>query len=263
MMTALWTAATGLDAQQRNVDVTANNLANVNTAGFKRSRADFQDLFYSRLKEPGAQSATPGLFIPAGLQVGHGVANVATTILFQQGTPQNTGRSLDVFILDQASLFQIELPNGQTAYTRDGSFQRDAAGNIVTVAGYRLIPPMTVPAEAIDVSIAPNGIVEAVFADQPNQQIGQIQLAFFNNPGGLRQLGGNLYVETESSGAPIQGNPGDNQFGVLQSGFLELSNVNAAEELINLIKAQRAFDMNSRTIQTSDEMLQTTAALRR
>ena len=263
MMTALWTAATGLDAQQRNVDVTANNLANVNTAGFKRSRADFQDLFYSRFKEPGAQSATSGLFIPAGIQVGHGVANVATTLLFQQGTPQNTGRSLDVFIQDQTSMFQVQLPNGQIAYTRDGSFNRDAAGNIVTVAGYQLVPPMTVPAEAIDVSINPNGIVEAVFTNQPNQQLGQIQLAFFNNPGGLRQTGGNLYVQTDSSGPPTLGNPGDNQFGVLQSGFLELSNVNAAEELINLIKAQRAFDMNSRTIQTSDEMLQTTAALRR
>jgi flagellar basal-body rod protein FlgG len=263
MLRSLWTAATGLDAQQRNLDVTANNLANVNTAGFKRTRADFQDLFYSRLKEPGSQAATPGLFIPSGIQVGNGVANVATTILFDRGPAMNTGRLTDVSIQDSTSFFQIQLANGDIVYTRDGNFHRDRDGNIVTATGYKLSPGFTVPQDAVDVTFDPDGTVEAIFTSQPNQQLGQLQLAFFTNPGGLKALGGNLYAATDSSGQAITGNPGQNQFGELQSGFLEMSNVQAAQELINLITAQRAFEMNSKSIQTSDEMLQTTAALRR
>jgi len=263
MLRSLWTAATGLDAQQRNVDVIANNLANVNTTAFKRTRADFQDLFYSRLKEPGSQSATPGLFIPSGIQVGNGVANVATTILFDRGAMMTTGRLMDVAIQDSTSFFEVLLPNGDIVYTRDGNFHRDSQGNIVTAAGYKLNPGFTVPQDAVDVVFAPDGTVEAVFADKPNQQLGNLRLAFFTNPGGLRALGGNLYAATDSSGAAIEGTPGQDQYGELQSGFLEMSNVQAAQELINLIQAQRAFEMNSKSIQSSDEMLQTTAARRR
>ncbi|HOX07220.1 MAG TPA: flagellar basal-body rod protein FlgG [Planctomycetota bacterium] len=264
MLRSLWTAATGLSAQQRNVDVTANNLANVNTAGFKRSRADFQDLFYSRLREPGMQAATPGLFVPTGIQVGNGVTNVATTISFVRGALQNTERPEDVSIQDDSSFFQVISANGETLYTRDGNFHRDSGGNIVTATGLKLSPGLTVPADAVGFTFAPDGTVWArMGANQADQNIGQIQLAFFPNPAGLRALGGNLFVQTESSGQAQQGTPGSDQFGELQSSFLEMSNVDAARELINLIQAQRAFEMNSRSIQTSDEMLQTTAALRR
>jgi flagellar basal-body rod protein FlgG len=252
-----------MDAQQRNVDVTANNLANVNTSGFKRQRADFQDLFYARLREPGTSSAVAGGFIPNGIQVGHGTFNVATPIIFAQGTPVPTERSTDVMVMDKYSFFQVQLPNGETAYTRDGSFHLDAARDLVTSQGYRLTANINVPEDAIDVSIGLNGVVQAIYADQPSAEIGQIELATFPNPSGLRLLGGNLYQETSSSGTAATGNPGEDQFGEVNSGFLESSNVRAAEELINLIKAQRAFEMNSRSIQTADEMLQTTAALKR
>ncbi len=263
MIRALWTAATGLDAQQRNVDVTANNLANVNTTGFKRQRTDFHDLFYARLREPGTSSATAGGYIPTGIQVGHGVFNVATPLIFTPGTPLPTERGLDVMLLDKFSFFQVQLPTGETGYTRDGSFHIDANRDIVTTQGYPLTSNINVPADAIDISIGRDGTVQAIFASQAPQDIGQIDLATFPDASGLRLLGGNLYQETTSSGTATTGTPGQDQFGELQSGFLESSNVKAAEELINLIKAQRAFEMNSRTIQTADEMLQTTAALRR
>ena len=265
MLRSLWTAATGLSAQQRNVDVTANNLANVNTAGFKRSRADFQDLFYSRLREPGTQAATPGLFVPTGIQVGNGVTNVGTTFTFSRGALQNTERPEDVSIQDDTSFFQVTASDGSTTlYTRDGNFHRDSAGNIVTATGLKLSPGLTVPADAVGFTFGADGTVWARMGiGQADQNIGQIQLAFFPNPAGLRALGGNLFGQTESSGAAVPGTPGQDQFGELQSGYLEMSNVDAARELINLIQAQRAFEMNSKSIQTSDEMLQTTAALRR
>jgi flagellar basal-body rod protein FlgG len=264
MLRSLWTAATGLSAQQRNVDVTANNLANVNTAGFKRSRADFQDMFYSRLREPGAQSATPGLFVPGGLQVGNGVINVGTTFTFSRGALQNTDRTEDTSIQDDTSFFQVTASdNTTTLYTRDGNFQHDAAGNLVTSTGLKLKPGLTLPANSTGFHIAADGTVWAKMGNQADQQIGNIQLAYFPNPQGLRALGGNLFAQTESSGTALEGTPGQDQFGELQSGFLEMSNVDAARELINLIQAQRAFEMNSKSIQTSDEILQTTAALRR
>lgn len=265
MLRALWTAAAGLDAQQRNVDVTANNLANVNTTGFKRQRSDFQDLFYARLKEPGTRSAAAGGYIPGGIQVGHGVFNVGTPMIFTPGTPVPTQNPMHLMLMDRISFFQVRLPggSGETLYTRDGSFQLDANRDIVTGQGYQLSNNITVPDDATSVSISRDGTVSAMFTDQDPQVIGQIEVASFPNPGGLRLLGGNLYQQTTSSGTVTTGNPGENQFGEVQSGFLESSNVQAAEELINLIKAQRAFEMNSRTIQTADEMLQTTAALRR
>jgi flagellar basal-body rod protein FlgG len=263
MLRALWTAATGLDAQARNVDVVANNLANVNTSGFKRQRVDFQDLFYARLREPGARSAAAGGYIPTGIQVGHGVFVAGTPLIFMQGTPVPTERNLDMMLMDKYSFFQLVLPDGGTVYTRDGSFHIDADREIVSLQGYRLPTSITVPEDATDVTVSRDGTVQAHFADQPAQDIGRFELATFADPAGLRLLGGNLYQETASSGTPTTGFPGDDQFGEVQGGFLEASNVNAAEELINLIKAQRAFEMNSRTIQTADEMLQTTAALRR
>ncbi len=264
MLRALWTAAAGLDAQQRNVDVTANNLANVNTTGFKRQRTDFQDLFYARLKEPGTRAAAAGGYIPGGIQVGHGVFNVGTPMLFTPGTPVPTQEPLHLMLMDRISFFQVKLPGGdQTLYTRDGSFQLDANRDIVTSQGYQLAQNINVPADAISVSISRGGIVSAIFRDQDPQDIGQIEVASFPNPGGLRLLGGNLYQQTTSSGNADPGTPGEAQWGEVQSGYLESSNVQAAEELISLIKAQRAFEMNSRTIQTADEMLQTTASLRR
>ncbi len=264
MLRALWTAAAGLQAQQRNVDVTANNLANVNTTGFKRQRSDFQDLFYARLKEPGTRSAAAGGYIPGGIQVGHGVFNVGTPMLFTPGTPVPTQDPLHLMLMDRISFFQIQPPaGGDPLYTRDGSFQMDANREIVTSQGYKLSSSITVPEDAVNVSIGRDGSVQAIFADGTSQNIGQIELATFPNPGGLRLLGGNIYQKTASSGEPDDGNPGQDQFGEVQSGYLESSNVQAAEELISLIKAQRAFEMNSRTIQTADEMLQTTAALRR
>jgi flagellar basal-body rod protein FlgG len=264
MLRALWTAATGLTAQQRNVDVTANNMANVNTTGFKRQRASFHDLFYARLKEPGTRSGTAGGFIPSGIQVGHGVFNVGTPLIFTPGTPEPTGSSLDLMLMDRVSFFQVVSPGtGETLYTRDGSFKLDANRDIVTVLGYHLADNINVPADATDISVARDGSVSAIYADRVPEVIGQIELATFPNPAGLRLLGSNLYQMNSSSGDADTGDPGTDQFGEVQSGFLESSNVEAAEELINLIKAQRAFEMNSRTIQTADEMLQTTAALRR
>lgn len=263
MLRALWTAATGLDAQQRNVDVTANNLANVTTTGFKRQRADFQDLFYARLREPGAQSSERGGFLPGGIQIGHGVTNVGTPIIFSPGTPVPTERSLDLMLMDRYSFFQVVMPNDEISYTRDGSFQMDANRDIVTSQGYRLSQNINVPEDAVDVVVGLNGIVQAIFSDRPPEELGRLELATFPNPSGLRLLGGNLFQETSSSGQPITGDAGQGQFGEVQSGYLENSNVKAAEELINLIKAQRAFEMNSRSIQTADEMLQTVAGLKR
>ena len=264
MIRALGTAAAGLSAQERNVDMIANNLANVNTNGFKRMRVDFQDLFYARIKEPGSRSATAGAFIPTGIQVGHGVQTAATTTIFREGPPIPTDRPLDVMIMNSRfSFFEVELPNGEMAYTRDGSFHKDAAGDMVTSQGHRLTAGINLPDDSIGTSIGADGTVQAIFRDQPSQVIGQLELFSFPNPTGLRAIGGNLFMETNSSGAVTSGTPGEEQFGDLEGGFLEGSNVNAAEELINLIKAQRAFEMNSRTITAADEMLQTTAALRR
>jgi flagellar basal-body rod protein FlgG len=263
MLRALWTAATGLDAQQRNVDVTANNLANVNTTGFKRMRADFQDLFYARLREPGTRTSERGGYLPGGIQVGHGVTNVATPIIFTPGTPVPTERSLDVMLMDRYTFFQVVLPNDEVVYTRDGSLHIDANRDIVTTQGHRLSTNINVPDDAVDVSVARDGTVQAIYADRDPEDLGRIEVATFPNPSGLRLLGGNLYQQTASSGDADPGLPGEEQFGEVQNGYLESSNVQAAEELINLIRAQRAFEMNSRTIQTADEMLQTTAGLRR
>ncbi|THF64180.1 flagellar basal-body rod protein FlgG [Pseudothauera rhizosphaerae] len=254
MIRSLWTARTGLDAQQTSLDVISNNLANVSTNGFKRQRAVFEDLMYQTIRQPGAQS-TQQTEIGSGLQIGTGVRPVATERIFTQGNPVHTGKSYDVAIQGDG-FFQIELPDGTTAYTRDGAFQRDDQGNMVTASGYRLADNINVPAEARTLTIGKDGTVSAVLAGQTAPvQIGTIQLATFINPGGLESMGENLFLETGSSGVATPQQPGLNGAGVLNQNYLESSNVNVAEELVNMIVTQRAYEMNSRAIQTSDQML--------
>jgi flagellar basal-body rod protein FlgG len=255
MIRSLYIAQSGLDAQQFNVDVISNNLANVSTNGFKRQRAVFQDLLYQTLRQPGAQSSQLTQY-PTGLQVGTGVAPVATARVFTQGNLQQVGGSLNMAI-EGRGFFQILLPNGNTAYTRDGAFQLDNQGQIVTSLGFTLQPAITIPSDAQTITIGGDGTVSVT---QPNSstptQVGTIQLADFINPGGLQAIGNNLYLETASSGPATTGDPGTNGMGVVDQGFLEASNVSVTEELVDLITAQRAFEINSRAVQVSDEMLQ-------
>lgn len=255
MIRSLWTAKTGLEAQQFNVDVISNNLANVSTNGFKRQRAVFEDLLYQVIRQPGAQSSQLNQ-VPSGLQLGTGVRPVATARIFTTGNLQQTGNNLDVAINGQG-FFQILLPDGTTAYTRDGSFQLDNQGNVVTSSGYALQPGITVPPQTISVTIGADGTVSAVVAGSTTpQQVGTIQLANFVNPAGLQARGENLFLETASSGAPQVNQPQTNGLGGLNQGFVETSNVSVTEELVNLITAQRAYEINSRSIQSSDQMLQ-------
>ncbi|MEW5864206.1 MAG: flagellar basal-body rod protein FlgG [Pseudomonadota bacterium] len=255
MIRSLWISKTGLDAQQTNLDVIANNLANVATNGFKRSRAVFEDLLYQTIRSPGAQSSQ-NTQLPSGLQLGTGVRPVATARIFTQGNLQQTGNSFDVAI-NGAGFFQIQLPDGSTAYTRDGSFHLDSQGQLVTASGFVLQPGITVPANTLSVTIGQDGVVSAVQSGNPAPvQIGQIQLANFVNPAGLAPLGQNLFVETAASGAPTTGTPGTSGLGLLNQGYVETSNVNVVEELVNMIQAQRAFEINSRAIQVSDQILQ-------
>jgi len=255
MIRSLWTAKTGLEAQQFNVDVISNNLANVTTNGFKRQRPVFQDLLYQTLRQPGAQSSQTTQY-PTGLQVGTGVSPAATARIFTQGNLQQTGGSLDIAI-NGRGFFQILLPDGTTAYTRDGGFQLDSQGQVVTPLGFQLQPAITIPADALTITIGGDGTVSVT---QPGSasptQVGNIQLADFINPGGLQAIGNNQYLETASSGAPTVGDPSTTGLGVLNQGYVETSNVSVTEELVDLITAQRAFEINSRAVQTSDEMLQ-------
>jgi len=255
MIRSLWISKTGLEAQQFNVDVISNNLANVSTNAFKRQRPIFVDLLYQSLRQPGAQSSQQTQY-PTGLQVGTGVTPVATVRIHTQGNLQQTGNSLDLAI-DGRGFFQILLPDGSTAYTRDGAFQLDSQGQVVNSSGYQLQPAITIPADALSITIGADGTVSVT---QPGSttptQIGNIQLADFVNPPGLQSRGENLYLETASSGPPTVNDPGSNGLGVLNQGYVETSNVSVTEELVNLITAQRAFEINSRAVQTSDEMLQ-------
>jgi flagellar basal-body rod protein FlgG len=255
MIRSLWTAQSGLEAQQFNVDVISNNLANVTTDGFKRQRPVFHDLLYQTLRQPGAQSSQITQY-PTGLQVGTGAAPVATARIFTQGNLRQTGGSLDLAI-NGRGFFQILRPDGSTAYTRDGGFQLDSQGQMVTALGFPLQPAITIPSDALTITIGGDGTVSVT---QPGSasptQIGNIQLADFINPGGLQAIGNNLYLETASSGAPTVGDPSTNGLGVLNQSYLETSNVSVTEELVDLITAQRAFEINSRAVQTSDEMLQ-------
>ena len=255
MIRSLWIAKTGLDAQQTQLDVISNNLANVGTAGFKRSRAVFEDLLYQTLRQPGAQSSQQTQ-LPTGLTVGTGVRPVATEKIFTQGNLQQTGNNLDVAV-NGGGFFQVQLPDGTTAYTRDGSFHLDAQGQLVTSSGYPLQPAITIPANALTVTVARDGTVTVVQQGQTTPtQVGALQLANFINAAGLQSQGENLYVETAASGTPTTNTPGTNGLGTLSQGYVETSNVNVVEELVNMIQTQRAYEINSKAVQTSDQMLQ-------
>ena len=255
MIRSLWISKTGLDAQQTKMDVIANNLANVSTNGFKRSRAVFEDLQYQTLRQPGAQSSQQTQ-LPSGLQLGTGVKPVSTENVFTQGTLQHTENQRDVAIRG-AGFFQVLMPDGTTAYTRDGAFQSDLNGQLVTSSGYPVQPAIVVPPNATGLTIARDGTVSATVPGSVAPiQVGNIQLASFINPAGLQKMGENLYMETASSGAPNQNAPGTNGLGLLEQNFVETSNVNVVEELVNMIQTQRAYEMNSKSIETSDQMLQ-------
>lgn len=254
MIRSLWIARTGLDAQQTNIDVVANNLANVSTNGFKKSRAVFEDLMYQVIRQPGAQSSQQTQ-VSNGLQLGTGVQPVSTARIFTQGNLEFTQNSLDVAI-NGNGFFQILLPDGTTAYTRDGSFQKDNQGNIVTPEGYPLQPNITIPATALSITIGNDGTVTMTESGNPNPvQLGTIQVATFINPGGLYSMGDNLFLETASSGAPTPNTPGLNGAGVLKQNYVETANVDVAEELVTMIEAQRAYELNSKVVSTSDQML--------
>ncbi len=255
MLRSLHIARTGLDPQQTQLDVISNNLANVSTTGFKKARAVFEDLLYQVIRQPGAQSSQ-ATQLPSGFQLGVGARTVATERIHNQGSLQQTGNALDVAITGRG-FFQILMPDGTTAYTRDGSFQVDSQGTLVTASGYAVQPNIVVPEDALVISIARDGTVSAT---QPGNTtpttLGQLQLATFVNATGLQSMGENLFGETAASGAPQVNNPGTNGLGALNQSFIETSNVNVAEELVNMIVAQRAFELNSRAITTSDQMLQ-------
>ncbi len=263
MIRAMGTAASGMKAQQMNIDTIANNLANVNTTGYKRSHAEFQDLLYEKVV-PGDQVDAQGRANPNRVEVGHGVKLVATNKNFSQGTVISSGNPLDVMI-EGNGFFQMKLPDGNIAYSRDGSFKMDADGNIVNSAGYLLEPPIQIPSDAMEVGISRDGVVSVITnSDTSNvQEIGQIELARFPNAAGLQARGGNLFMESPGSGTPILGNPGLDGMGETSSGFLEMSNVETVDELVNMISAQRAYELNSKTITMADEMLQTINHMKR
>jgi flagellar basal-body rod protein FlgG len=259
---SLSTAATGMAAQQLNIDVIANNIANVTTTGFKRSRPEFSDLLYQEYRRVGTQSSDTGTIVPAGVQVGLGVKPVSTYRINEQGSLVGTNNQLDIAIKGRGYL-QVTLPDGTTAYTRDGALKLSNTGQIVTADGYTVIPNITVPANATDISINAAGQVQATIPGQVNQQLlGQLQLANFINDAGLQANGDNLLSETEASGPPTVGNPGDIGFGQLQQFFLEQSNVNMVSEMTDLITAQRAYEINSKVIQASDSMMGTITQIR-
>ncbi|MDH3444233.1 MAG: flagellar basal-body rod protein FlgG [Deltaproteobacteria bacterium] len=255
-MRALWTAATGMHAQQMTLDVISNNLANVQTAGFKRSRVDFQDLVYEILQAPGAASAQ-GQEVPTGFQVGHGSRAVATQRLFVKGDLQQTGNSLDIAI-EGDGFFQVQLPSGDTGYTRAGAFKKNSQGQVVTSDGFAVQPQITIPQNAISLSVGVDGTVSAVTAGQAQPQtLGTLELVRFINPAGLQSQGRNLFLVTQASGDAIPGIPGRDGLGTLLQGFVESSNVNVVEEMVGMIVTQRAYEINSRAIRTADEMMQT------
>nr|MDP2190618.1 flagellar basal-body rod protein FlgG [Rhodoferax sp.] len=254
MIRSLSIAKTGLDAQQTQLDVVANNLANVGTTGFKRSRAVFEDLMYQNLR-PSASQTSDQTRMPSGLQLGTGVRVVATERIHTQGTPTKTDNPKDLAI-NGGGFFQVLLPDGTAGYTRDGSFQTDPSGQLVTASGFLLQPAVTLPQNTTSVTIARDGIVSVIQAGSTNNvQVGQIQLTTFLNAAGLQSNGENLYVETEASGAPNQSAPGQNGAGFVSQGYVESSNVNVVQELVNMIQTQRAYEINSKVIKTSDEML--------
>jgi flagellar basal-body rod protein FlgG len=260
MIRSLYIAKTGLEAQQTNLDVISNNLANVSTNGFKKSRAVFEDLLYQNVRQPGAQSSQQTQ-LPSGLQIGTGVRTVATERIHTQGNPQATGNAKDVMV-NGDGFFQVLLPDGTQAYTRDGSFQTDANGQLVTSSGYVIQPPITVPNNAVSLTVGRDGTVSVTTpGTAAATQIGSIQVSNFVNPAGLESRGENLYVETSASGTANANTPGTNGAGYLMQGYVETSNVNVVEEMVNMIETQRAYEINSKAITTSDQMLQKLAQL--
>lgn len=261
-MRALSTAASGMLAQQLNVEVISNNIANINTTGYKRQRAEFQDLLYQNLDRPGTQSSSTGTVLPTGIQIGLGVRAGSVYRVTEQGSVNQTGNPFDIAIAGRG-YFQVQLPNGDTAYTRAGNFGVSATGQLVTEDGYTVLPAITIPTNAIDISIANDGTVQAILpgAAATPQTLGQIDLATFVNPAGLEAVGDNLLLETAASGTPTVGQPTLDGVGALQQRFIEASNVNPVQEITSLISAQRAYEFNSRVISTTDEMLATITQL--
>lgn len=255
MLKSLNTAATGMQAQQTNMDVIANNMANVSTTGFKKARAEFEDLMYQTQKEPGAASGLNAIS-PTGVQVGLGVKTGAVQRDFEIGSTKHTKNPLDLQI-EGAGFFPVQLPDGQIGYTRDGSFKKDPAGRIVDRNGNALQPEIVIPPNAAAVDVSPGGQVSVLIGNEPApQNIGQIELVNFVNPAGLKAIGKNIFLPSSSSGLPQQGIPASNGFGPLAQGQLESSNVNIVDEMVNMITAQRAYETNSKVIQASDQMLQ-------
>lgn len=255
MIRALLVAATGMEAQKYNIDVIANNLANVNTVGYKKGRADFAELIYQDLKSPGTSSSENSI-LPSGIQLGLGTKIVSTQKLFQQGDFVSTGNHLDV-VIEGDGFFKITMPDGTEAYTRSGSFRLDSEGRIVNSEGYLLSPEITIPSTAVSITIGGDGKVTVMEAGNTNPtEVGTIQLVRFINPGGLKPVGKNLYVVSSASGDPIEGIPGTEGIGTILQGFVEMSNVNVVEEMVNMIVSQRAYEVCSKAIQTTDEFLQ-------
>lgn len=262
MIRAMFTAASGMGAQQLNMDVIAHNLANTNTVGFKRSRADFQDMLYQTLRTPGA-SVSAATELPTGIQIGTGVRSVAVQKVFTSGSLQNTQNELDLAI-EGDGFFQVNRPDGTTAYTRAGALKKNSTGGIVTSDGDPILPNITIPANTLKLTIGSDGTVSVLAAGATTtSQIGAIQLARFDNPSGLQALGSNLFLPTNASGNPVTGAPGSPGFGTLAQGFLESSNVNIAEEMVNMIIGQRNYEINAKAVQTADEMLQAANGVKR
>ncbi|MBP2627200.1 MAG: flagellar basal-body rod protein FlgG [Firmicutes bacterium] len=262
MMRSLWTAATGMAAQQANIDVVSNNLANVNTTGFKKSRTDFQDLMYQTISQAGSTTGADSQ-LPTGIQMGSGVRQVATQKIYTEGSFQSTGNSTDLAI-EGDGFFQITMPDGTINYTRDGAFKLDSTGRIVTSAGYPLEPAITIPSTATAFAVSSTGLVTATLPSQTaSQELGQLQIVRFVNPSGLDSVGQNLLKETGASGSPVASNPGTDGAGTIQQKYVEMSNVQVVEEMVNMIVAQRAYEINSKAITTSDTMLEQAANLKR
>jgi len=262
MIRALWTAASGMQAQQLNIDVVANNLANVATTGFKKSRADFQDLMYQNVKTTGAPS-TNSTTIPTGIQVGLGVKPASVTKIFSAGNITQTGNDLDLAIQGDG-FFQVQQSDGSTAYTRAGTFKKDGQGRVVTPDGSPVLPEILIPSNATKITVGNDGTVSVQQAGQSSATtVGTLQLASFSNPSGLNAIGKNLFLPTDSSGSATTGTAGQNGLGTLEQGYVEMSNVSIMEEMVSMIVGQRAYEINSKAVQASDEMLQQAAGLKR
>jgi flagellar basal-body rod protein FlgG len=262
MVRSLYTAATGMEAQQLYMDTISHNLSNVNTNGFKRSKMEFQDLLYQTLKEPGTRNFEGGMS-PSGIEVGLGVRPSATQRIFSQGSLNQTTNPLDMAISGEG-LFQIALPDGQIAYTRDGSLKLSSDGTLVTSEGYQLYPQVSIPEGAEDFTVANDGLVSVILpGEKTSTELGQLELVRFINPSGLKALGSNLYVETEASGQPVAQMPGESGMGTVQQGYTETSNVQVVEEMVNMITAQRAYEIVSKSIQVSEDMMQVANNLKR